>query len=87
MRSTLFTPYIRDWNISRTINFFHTGYTSQTLYITKRKKGYYCCEEYFDTFKEAYEDFTEEVLLSSHKDYNPELYSVFCTTLKGDTYK
>ena len=87
MKSTLFISYIKDWNISHTINFFHTCYTSQTLYITKRDKGYYCCEEYFDTFKEAYEDFAEEVLLSSHKDYNPELYSVFCTTLKGDTYK
>ena len=87
MKSAIFMPYIRSWNISHTINFFHTPYTSQTMYLTKRAKGYYSCEEHFDTFKEAYEDFKEEVLCNSNEKYNPELLSVYCSTIMTCTYK
>ena len=87
MKSTIFMPYIRSWNTSHTINFFHTPYTSQTMYLTKRDKGYYSCETHFDTFKEAYEDFKEEIISDSAERYNPELHSVYCSTIMTCTYK
>ena len=91
MKSAVFIPFIRSWNTSHTINFFHTPYTSQTIYLTKRAKGYYSCETHFDTFKEAYEDFKEELTLDStesmHIGYYPELHSVYCSTIRTCTYK
>ena len=87
MKSAVFIPFIRSWNTSHTINFFHTPYTSQTMYLTKRDKGYYSCETHFDTFKEAYEDFKEEILSDSAERYNPDLFLVYCSTIMTCTYK
>ena len=87
MKSTIFMPYIRSWNTSHTINFFHTPYTSQTMYLTKRAKGYYSCEEHFDTFKEAYEDFKEEIISDSAERYNPDLFLIYLSSQISHFYK